>query len=533
MWVWRSFTAFVHRVSFNVLPAVSSAAVRWANASPQVLLSSGDPTPATPEYDPKTALSTVAKFPWMWTAVNAVAGDLAGLPLIAVKKVSSGKRRRVKRETVEDKALELLEQPNASESGTLFRKQLAVDWLLTGNAYIWKASADAIYRLHPSRTVPLVGLFGVVLGFEHWDGRQTRKLTPDEVVHIRDVSWQDTAAAAVGESVVRCLHDDLMTEMASRELAAKQAKRGRPHILFKVKTANLSPNARKDILESWDAALKNDASAFAYGRDIEAQAIGWSPEEFKFQERSEWTREEILAVFEVPPARAGLTSANYGTQKQQMRTYAESLARRAAFFNDAFSRLAAAGVRILHDFSEVEALQASVTERLMHVQAWHALGATPAAAAAYEQFDDAPVPDTRAEDGDDAEQVRRPARPRPEEPQGDKTAAFLPLSLLGYFREAAIRYEAAVAKADEGVDTSLLTRWETERLFAVLTAAGLDHAVARTWAEEIVGITSEGVAIAVRAAGDDELDVGELELFSPERAQRLALQIRRSLEEAA
>jgi HK97 family phage portal protein len=474
------------------------------------------------EYPAINSMSAMARFPWVRVAVNAVAGDLAGVPLVAQRR--GGK----KIDKVEDPAVALLEQPNPSYDGVLLRKQCLVDWLLTGNAYIWRRpdieGGLTLWRLHPADVEVEYGPFGVVSSYrvrETLYGNVIR-IPASDILHVRDVSWSDSAQKAYGESAIRCLHDDLVTEMSAKQLAAKQARRGRPEILFTMKGLGtnhlMGSPVGDDVVAAYDKVVERQQSAFFVGGDIGVEKLDFSLREMEFAQRSEQTREAILCLFEVPPARAGLVTANYGTQRQQMRTYWESLIRRGRFFEDAFSRLALPGHVIRHDFSGVESLQASRTEQLMRATAWVGIGSTPRNAAEYEGFLDPPV-------GDSVEDFHSPRRPakKPEEPQGDRRALQVS-SIAGYLAEAVSRWAGLGDAARGGATLDLAARWEASRLFTVLDQLGVDPMVARVIADE----ESELTALLVAALPEDTA-LEDLEGFGIERAQRIATSIDRAL----
>lgn len=484
-------------------------------------------------YPSSTSMSTLARFPWVWTAVRAVASDLAGLPLVAVANGNRQARRarNRRRQLVDDPALALLEDPNPGSTGHLLRKQAIVDYLCTGNGYLWRVEGDlgepALYRLHPGWISPIPGPLGIPSGFElKTAGGGRRILSPSEVLHIRDVSWSDGAEAILGESSIRCLHDDLMLELGSKSLAAEQSAKGKPDVAISVDAAG-GPNMIRELEQRWETAQVERHGAFITGKGITVTPLGWSPEQMQFHEGRSWTRDAILAVFEVPPARAGLSTANYGTQRQQLKTYWESLIRRAKAFDDAFSKLARPGVRIEHDFTDVEALQVAYTERLGRVSTWVALGATPAEAAAYEGFDEAPVGgavQAPAAGGGAADPVETP------EEGGQVQMQSLEVRLAAYFREAAGRLQALARDAEAGVDLGIWRAWERERLFGVLDDAGVGAEVARWWAEDLTASTFETLRLVVAAAANegelDDLGLDNLEAFSVGRAHRVAARIR-------
>lgn len=486
-----------------------------ASAARQISAGSGASV-VLPEYSAEEALSTLARFPWVWVCASAVAYDLAGQPLVAVQSQPDGSRR-----LVDDAALALLQAPSPGVPGTLFRAQVALDRYITGNGYVWVPGLAAwrlgvgqypalALRLHPAHLEAITGRMGLVLRWRYTDtttgAPETIEIDPGDVIHLRGPSWRDTALSVLGESVIRCLHDDLVTELKSRELAAKQAAKGRPDVILAA-AGPLDDAAKKRMIESYDRSLKEAHGAYVVGNGVTATPVSWTPEQFPLGDRTDKLRDTILALFEVTPARAGLVTANYGTDRQQARTYWSSLQRKSTEWSDGWSLLCRPGTRIETDFAAVEALQVSYSERMARVQGWVALGATPAAAAAYEGFDEAPV-------GDSAPGSTASTAPRTDSQdgyQGDRRS--LDAVVAEYLVGAAARYTAA-----EGADLTLLHRAETQVLRSVLERAGV--AEADWWAETVTEITAE----AVRSASGDLTELGA---FSRERAARLAARMQR------
>lgn len=468
----------------------------------------------SPHYPSLTAMSTLAKFPWIWTCVHCIATDLAGRPLKAVRIVDG------QEVPVEDRGRDLLEAPNVSTSGHLFRKQLWVDLLLAGNAYLWRPGsidggpAVAVYRLHPAACKPVPGPLGMVFAFEWTDEQgQMRTLPASEVVHIRDVSWSDDLTSVLGESPVRCLHEDLLIEMGAKRTARENAARGRPDILFST-PEQLNDKGLKPIKLAWQEAMEKREGAFVVGQGITATLLSWSPKELEFQAQSQALRDTTLAVFGVPPTRAGVQGANYATARQEEKAYWERLMGRSRIMDDALSRLAAPGVRIVHDFSTVEALQASNMDRLLQMQAWIAAGVKPADAARYVGFVGVPFP-PELESGQGGKPIAGGGDDEPAEP-ADK-ALRIRVAVQLTLRTS----EAVYAGVGEGIDTTLLCRMATEQLFTRLSEAGLQPQSARMWAEELCGIVDEAHRMGLPDA------------FSEQRAHRMAERVAASLREAA
>jgi HK97 family phage portal protein len=504
MVLWRAITDWVVRRFQGGSPSIVFATE--AGAQPQ-------------EYAPDNAMSTLAKFWAIWVAIAAITTDMAGLPMVAVRR--TGPRPEDRQVVTDDPGLRLLQRPNAFTTYHQLMTQLWADRELTGNAYLWmpegKASV-AIYRLHPQWVRPVVGAWGVVLRYVVCDQATNTEmvLSPDQMCHFRGLSWQDDpAAAAYGESPIRAIHDDLTADMGARKIASKVSAKGRPDILFSVKGGGTGPKMIDQLKARWEQTIASLAGAFVVGAEVTATPLSWSPKDIGNQERANALRDEILMLFGVPPTRAGLPSAAYGGARQEARVYWETRRGKAAEFEDALTNaLAGPGVRLEYDFSGVEALQVSYTERLMRVASWVGLGATPAAAAAYEGFDNAPVGDSV-----DAFHSPRPIDRQPENPSGDGNQQ---LALVNAAVELHLRCaEAAYADLDDSVDRRLFVRWQVERLFHELDRVGVEPKAARWWAEEIAGIT------------DEAHRMGLAETFTAARAQRVAGQIVDALRRAA
>jgi phage portal protein BeeE len=380
-----------------------------------------------PEYSPIGALSAMARFPWLVVASNAVASDLAATPIVAVR---TDLRRKTGQRKIEpaSRAVALLDAPSPGMTRGQLLGQIGIDRYLTGNGYLWVPGLGAwsmnpkgspyptlALRCHPQGvTVAPLGLSRIgEYAYQDTSGPapQLYRIPPEDMIHFRGPSWRDTGLAVLGESLVRSLDDDLRTSIASRELAAQQAASGRPDVIFSVQAA-IDAKASAAILDRYAVATgPGGVGALVVGNGVEATPVSWAPKDFPFAEREDQLRDTILALFEVTPARAGVASANYGTDRQQARTYWTSIVRRSVEWAEGLSRLCEPGLHLEYDFSGNEALQVSYSERMARVQAWVGMGVPLADAAAYEGFDEAPkatqaakptesvAPETDSEDG--------------------------------------------------------------------------------------------------------------------------------------
>ena len=360
-----------------------------------------------PGYPKGDALSAYAAFPWVHSCVRAIASDLAGLPLIAVRGSGATAERLEKHP-----ALDLLAQPSSRVSSQLFREQLITDYILTGDAYALIAGEPipaALLRLIPQRVTVEPWTDGQPGRYAYASGGGSKGYAWEEVLHLRSPSWEADPSNLFGTGGIRPLDHDLRTELASLKSAEETAKTGRP-------SGILSPADDGDrwskeqigrIRSGYERQMSGKSGLLILGGSAKFDALSMTPRDLEFAEQRKLTREATLAVFGVPPTRVGIPSANYATAREQSRIYWASLQARAAFIDIELTRVArmfpgSEDVSIVHDFSAVEALQESRTERVARVRSWFDMGLPLADAAAFEGFEELPAASLEFSGSDDA-----------------------------------------------------------------------------------------------------------------------------------
>lgn len=351
-------------------------------------------SPTGQDYDPHTALSSAAAFPWIRACVDAISDDLSGLPWAVYRGRGSSAVR-----LDAHPALDLLASPTSWQTSVEWERQVWLYLLLTGNAYAVMVGPSrrpsAMPLLFPAKTTIRPTAWGAPAAYvNHETGDEW---AADIVCHWRLSSWQDSAEAVFGEGLIRALHNDLNADLSASKLSAKAASRWRPDAI-------ISP---KDDGDSWDEPVRR-AVAAAYEAQIQrggalvlsgaANVIhpDMKPRDLEYEGQRVLTRETVLAAFGVPPARVGLPTANYATQQQQAVTYWQKLVAQDRLFSARLTRVLSArygeDITIAKDFSGVPELQTSRTERLGRVVTMvQQLGADAAEAAAYEGMPDMPV----------------------------------------------------------------------------------------------------------------------------------------------
>lgn len=453
--------------------------------------------PATPSYPAEQAMSALVANPWVWACAHAIVTDLCGLPLVA--ETGTGIERTVSHD---DPALRLLAQPSPKVSGIRFRRQLVLDSVF-GNAYIrvWRDGPGRpvmLGRIPPGMIEAQVGRNGEELG---WTLPATgERLRWDDVLHISDPSWEHTAALVFGDSPIQPLALGLSVDRDTRKQSGRAARRGRLEMMLTPDGAEvvLSKESTGAMVEQYVRSTESGHGLYVVNKSMKATPLTLTARDGEFLGITDRLRSEILAVFGVPPVRAGEPAANYGTAKQQMRTYWETLQGRAALIDDELSRLAEPGVRIRHSFANVEALQTSRTESQARGVIWmREFGMSPSEAASYEGFGDAPVADEAPAKPSAAPTI--PTQdPTVDEPREDKAIASTLVLVAGLLE---------TNPEGGGLAKSMLC--------GTLVELGALPALAEAVAAEAVDLCTEAASIATEPLAD-------LRAFGPEHARRIA-----------
>jgi HK97 family phage portal protein len=353
--------------------------------------------PAVSDYDPLSSLSSMSRFPWIYAACTAVSSDLSAVPLKCMKGTGADAQP-----LPDHPVMQLLSAPSSRVPSMLFFRQVICDLILTGDAFILVAGSsepEALLRLHPSRMKIMPQADGQPGEYEYSGGGGEGVVYGyEQILHIRTPSWSDDPRSLWGVGAIQSLHHDLMTDMKTQELTAASAATGRP-------TGIISPSADDDrwsasqlasIRSATEKQMSSGSGLLVMGGSLEYQAVGWSPKDMEFSSVRMMTREAVLGVLDCPPTRIGLPSANFATSREQAKRFAEGLRSKGRLIAAELTRLArmfpdSEDVTVDYDFSEVEALQESRTDRLNRVMTWVTLGVPVADAAAYEGFDDLPT----------------------------------------------------------------------------------------------------------------------------------------------
>lgn len=461
---------------------------------------SGAPLPVSAPYPVDMSERAFLSNPWVWACIQAISTDLSGLPLVA--ETGSGADRV---QSADHELLYLLDHPHPKVGGRKFRKQLVAD-LLGGNSYtrVWRRpdrSPAQLGRIPPDVIQPLVGLDAEEVG---WKLTLTGETLPwDAVLHVGDISLSSQPDLVLGSSPVQPLALGLQVDRDARRMAGRAAKRGRLEMMLSPngENARLGEERVKGLVDAYAVATEQGHGIYVPGVGMTATPLSLTARDAEYLGERALSRQEVLAAYGVPETRVGSPAANYGTAREQSRIYWQSLQARAALIDDELSRLAEPGTRIRHDFSSVDALQPSRSERLARVLQLVSLGMDPNEALRYEGFVDAPFVKPAA--------ARTSAPGTPSSTGVDEPRKNAAARVGGALRLVA----GLLGQQDEDDESIKLTA-------KCLLARTLEDLGAKN-ADAVAAEATAWCAEAVRSVGDDCDNVVDLRAFGGDHVERI------------
>lgn len=271
--------------------------------------------------------------PWVWACVNAKARSLARLPIHVYELDADGNRARVRSDTPSGvgrlsaaAALDrLLRQPTPPISRQASMRALVVSKLVHGNA-LWSLERHlgqiTSARLHPWRHVEVTeGDDEPVEHYTVWDrnGSGRRHLLPDDVAHF---GLGEDPDSAVAPSPIKALSATLaLYDAIARQLAGFFGNQARPSGHLEV-PANLSTEGQRAVREAvtklYTAPEQAGTVAVTSGKWTSLTA---EPEHTQAVALAKASREEVAAVYGVPPPLVGILDRAIFSNVRELRSY--------------------------------------------------------------------------------------------------------------------------------------------------------------------------------------------------------------------
>lgn len=319
--------------------------------------------------------------------VKRLSQDLSALPLRLIKGYGD---QAV--EVMDHPVLDLLRMPTTDIDEFLFREQITIDLVLSGNCYILLlGSSDrpvSMVRLHPEEvrivTDPQKGL----VGYEHNSSGSVVMYPSDRIIHGKNASYQKGPQALYGTGAIQPLARELDADLNSQKLVSEATAKGRPDVLLSPKEDGdiWNKEVRRQILDQYKGMQKSGGAMVMSGQ-VQIDMLQLSPRDMEFQASRTFARESISAVLGVPPSILGLPTANYALGRQQAVEYWSNQIKRGKRIGLLFTRIARLwedDLHFEHDYTEVEALQSVRDAKLLRVEKHVFLGIAPEVAYATE-----------------------------------------------------------------------------------------------------------------------------------------------------
>ena len=242
----------------------------------------------------------------VYACARLLAGTVSSLPLMVFKEDSRGNRkvdRGSRLWTI------LHDQPNAVMTASDFWQAMILQWALRGNAYaqimrdsvgdvisLWPLSSDQMTVFSDKETGRLV--------YQYVRDSQTYDLTPDQVLHIKDIG-----TGILGFSKLEFMGSSVQEAMATQKYTMQNAQNfGRPSGILTVD--HVLDRKKADAVGRALGSFKSESGKLiVLEADMKFQQVALTPEQSQLLESRKYGVEEICRWFGVPPVLIGASGA--------------------------------------------------------------------------------------------------------------------------------------------------------------------------------------------------------------------------------
>ena len=244
----------------------------------------------------------------VYACARLLAGTVSSLPLMVFKEDSRGNRkvdRGSRLWTI------LHDQPNAVMTASDFWQAMILQWALRGNAYaqimrdsvgdvisLWPLSSDQMTVFSDKETGRLV--------YQYVRDSQTYDLTPDQVLHIKDIG-----TGILGFSKLEFMGSSVQEAMATQKYTMQNAQNfGRPSGILTVDHVLERKKGQADAVGRALGRFKSESGKLiVLEADMKFQQVALTPEQSQLLESRKYGVEEICRWFGVPPVLIGASGA--------------------------------------------------------------------------------------------------------------------------------------------------------------------------------------------------------------------------------
>lgn len=244
----------------------------------------------------------------VYACARLLAGTVSSLPLMVFKEDSRGNRkvdRGSRLWTI------LHDHPNSVMTASDFWQAMILQWALRGNAYaqimrdsvgdvisLWPLSSDQMTVFSDKETGRLV--------YQYVRDSQTYDLTPDQVLHIKDIG-----TGILGFSKLEFMGSSVQEAMATQKYTMQNAQNfGRPSGILTVDHVLDRKKGQADAVGRALGSFKSESGKLiVLEADMKFQQVALTPEQSQLLESRKYGVEEICRWFGVPPVLIGASGA--------------------------------------------------------------------------------------------------------------------------------------------------------------------------------------------------------------------------------
>ena len=306
---------------------------------------------------------------WVYRCVARIAQTCASVPLEVYRKGSAGESGPAD-DALAAELRGLLEFANEFDALPDLIEQTATYLNLTGNAF-WGIERDGrdrpaeLWCLRPDRVRIKPDRKRYIGGYVYEVGGRRIEYGTRDMVHMKYLSPADDY---YGMGPLRAaMHAIVLEYYGTTYNRAMLRHHGMPSAVLRTKEQFVPREEQERIRRDWQRLHGGPQKAGKIAiltSDLELESVGLSPDELQWVQTRKMTREEIAAVFGVPPIMLGLyEGVNYATAQQQEKmfwsaTVKPTLEKIAASINERLGPQVDPGLRVRFDLSGVEPLQA-------------------------------------------------------------------------------------------------------------------------------------------------------------------------------
>ena len=275
-----------------------------------------------PVKDIQKFLDSYNEFVWVYASIYTIANSAAGIPLTLFKKDEEGNLE----EQIDHPLLSVINKPNEIHTKHDFIELTFTHLESTGNAF-WELVRDQfgtikkMYPLNPKR-IEIKGDEDKFIKEYIFEVNGNKiSIPPENILHLK---YPNPDNDYWGLSPLSAASNALLQEENTIEWNKSFFKNSaRPDIVFNVEgpiSAKGLKRLRAMIKKMYGGVEKAHSAAIVEG-GLKVDKLGFAPKDLEFLELRKFDRDEILAVFGVPPALVGVYESAIKANASEQRKF--------------------------------------------------------------------------------------------------------------------------------------------------------------------------------------------------------------------